>query len=268
MKFNSELKEAILLKRTINFLVEASVFKKQRKMLRCPNLGDLTGCDTLGTKIWYSNANGFHILPTWELAEVDSGYLVCVNNEMIKPIFKEAIKNNVIKELQEFHLFNGIAAYQMVKESLILLQKNSQSCYVGLEQIIKAYDNTSNFDSINNNSNNANNRNVGILTPNSPSSIKCLKNLIAAKNEGAMAILCFCVTHAGINNVSLTTNIDPNYKNLLREAIDIGVEFIAYKSSISLNEIELVAKVPLLMPQNKMLDALTSLGISKHPRIM
>ena len=101
MKFCSKLTEATLLKRSIKFLVEAALLDKQRIMLRCPNLGRLLGCDILGTKLWFSNPIGYHCLPTWELAEVDGGHLVCVNPEYILSLVLDGIKAKVITELAD-----------------------------------------------------------------------------------------------------------------------------------------------------------------------
>ena len=48
------------------------------------------------------------------------------------------------------------------------------------------------------------------------------------KAEGQRSILFFCVPHEGIKQVRVAEHIDPAYAQKLREAIQAGVEVLAY----------------------------------------
>ncbi|MGO2562344.1 MAG: DNA/RNA nuclease SfsA, partial [Pseudoalteromonas nigrifaciens] len=60
------------------------------------------------------------------------------------------------------------------------------------------------------------------------------------------AVLLFAVLHQGINQVSAAAHIDNKYAQLLNEAINQGVEVLAYKADISTNEIILKEKLPFI----------------------
>jgi sugar fermentation stimulation protein A len=51
------------------------------------------------------------------------------------------------------------------------------------------------------------------------------------------------VLHQGITQVSAAAHIDSTYAQLLSEAIEQGVEVLAYKAHISASEVTLVEKV-------------------------
>lgn len=233
MKFISYLTEATLLKRNLGFLAEIALQNKRRLMIRCPNLGQMVGCDILGTKIWYSNASGFNCLPTWELAEVDHGHLVCVNTEIIKSVFNEALKIGVIKELSGYKHMQSLSSYEIIDGPLIMLEKNDLPCCVGVEHVTLADEKGNAFfpDA----------KGVGL---------KMLDRLIDVKKDGCRAILFYAVMHTGASCVKPALHIDMRYKEKLLQAKEAGIEIVAYKSVISLNSIELVLPLPVLSSEN------------------
>mgnify|MGYP000435432077 CR=1 FL=1 len=81
------------------------------------------------------------------------------------------------------------------------------------------------------------------LFPDAPSKrgTKHLRELIAMVRQRHRAVLLFCVQHQGISRLSVATQIDPDYSQTLTEAINAGVEVIAYKTEISSAELTLVS---------------------------
>lgn len=229
MKFSSHLTEAILLKRILRFMGEVVLPNRQKIMVRCPNIGDMRGCDILGTKMWYSNAVGYHCLPTWELVEVDNGYLVCINPELMKPLIIEAIKNNIIDEVSNYSVMHAGGQYDQFRSQYLLLEKNQMQCYMGIEQVLLLSENG-----------------VGLFPATDGDGIENLHSLIQARQEGHRAVLMYCVMHTGINFLKPQTEYDSDYYKLLQQAIDIGVEVLAYRISISLEKIEITTKLPVL----------------------
>ena len=71
--------------------------------------------------------------------------------------------------------------------------------------------------------------------------LKALVELLKAVAKVSV-VLFFAVLHEGINQVSAAEHIDPKYAQLLTEAIENGVEVIAYKAKISAEEIKLQEK--------------------------
>ena len=233
MKFNGYLTEAILLKRTINFLAEVILpHNKQKLIIRCPNLDSMSGCDILGSRIWYSNATECNCLPTWELVEIDGGYLVCINKELIKPLVIEGIKKGVIDNLYDYNMLH-INTHEQSNYPSLLLESDHEKCYLLLEEIMAG-----------------NASGEGIFPETHAFGLKKLQNLINIRKEGHRAVLFFCVMHNGLMSIKSSVYTDPEYSKLLKSAIEVGVELLAYRVSISLQCIELETRLPVLFSED------------------
>jgi sugar fermentation stimulation protein A len=231
MKFSSKLTEAVLLRRlsVIRFLAEIVLPNRQKLVIRCPNTGDMRGCDILGTKVWYSKATGYHCLPTLEIIEADGGNLVCVNPELMKPLVIDALKQNLITEISGYNVLHAGGHYDQFRSQFLLLEKDQQQCYMGIEQVIVSAD-----------------HGVGVFPSNLGEGSENLRALIKAREDGHRAILLYCVMHAGISYIKTAANIDPDYANMLQQAASEGVEILAYRTHISLDSIELTTNIPVL----------------------
>ena len=77
---------------------------------------------------------------------------------------------------------------------------------------------------------------------------KHLRELINVKKAGDRAILVFCVQHTGVDRISPADNIDPVYADLLRKALEAGVEVIAYQADIDISSstIRLEKELPVI----------------------
>ncbi|MBT4963480.1 MAG: hypothetical protein HON32_04810 [Francisellaceae bacterium] len=229
MKFSSYLSEATLLRRPIRFLAEVALPSRQKLVIRCPNLGRLLSCDILGTRLWFSNPTGLHCLPTWELAEVDSGHIVGINPELVSPVFKEGVKNKSFQQLIDYDLIYDESNDRV---RLLRLENKSDVCYVGLEHVTLADDNG-----------------VGYFPESPNTSMSTLKNLIKLKRQGHEVKLCFCALHTGVKSIRVASHISSDYYKLLQIAINEGIEILAYRAIISIYNMELSVEVPILMPE-------------------
>ena len=230
MRYHSQLIEATLLKRPISFLMEVVLQSKRRIMLRCPNLGSLTGCDILGTQLWFSAPSGDHCLPTLELVEVNGGFLVGVNPEILKNLVIESVRLGYIKELSDYRVTEQDSHYDQNSIEVLVLEKDFlHQCYVCLEHVIYA------------------NEQYESLYPIVKRSIDAnLEYLILRKKQGYRAILLYCVLHAGARSLKFAENIDPDYSKKISHAIANGIELLAYNATISTQEMELKNKIPII----------------------
>ena len=229
MKFTSYLTEATLLRRPLKFLAEVALPSQQKLTVRCPNLARMLGCDILGTRVWFSNPTGLHCLPTWELAETDGGHIVGVNPELLKPLFKEGIRNKHYKNLVDFDLIYD-EAIDRVK--ILRLESKDSACYVGLEHVTLADE-----------------AGHGYFPDAQGDGIETIKHLIRLRKENENVKLCYCALHTGVNSIKPAKHISAEYNNLLQTAIKEGVEVIAYRSIISLYNMELSVPVPVMIPE-------------------
>lgn len=238
MKFTGELTEAVLLKRYDRILVDVAVSKKEIRTIYCPNNGLLKGCDSLGSRIWFSTSlNPKRKHPyVWEIVEVEGGDLVLVNNLRSHDLIIEAFEQNGIPELMGY---DEIAKDQLLDKpntivDLVLKNFNSnQNCYVMVEQVTMGDEIHRGF------------------FPDAPHtrSLKELNDLIDLKLKGHRAILFYLIQHNGIERVFPADHVDKQYGLLLREAIKVGVEICAYQISITLSEIKIDRPIQVIIPK-------------------
>lgn len=232
MKYYSQLIEATFLKRPISFLVEVVLQSKRRIMLRCPNLDPLNGCDILGTQLWFSAPHKDHFLPTLELFEVNGGFLVGINPEILLQLVMEAIRYRYIHELIDYKVVYQRTNYIQNPMPTLLLQKDFlEPCYLCLEHVINVNDQFAAVFPIN--------------TLGTRSLDANLEYLILRKKQGYRAILMYCVLHAGAKVLQFPENIQAEYHAKIIKAINQGVEILAYKAKITTEEIELINKIPI-----------------------
>ncbi|MFM8455044.1 MAG: DNA/RNA nuclease SfsA [Gammaproteobacteria bacterium] len=239
MRFKSPLTEAVLIKRMIKFLVLVALPQGKKIIVRCPNFGPLLGSDVLGSRVWFSNPlpPPVEYLHTLEIVEVDGGHLVAINPEHTRPLILEAIRQDLIPELQGYQVIhtnahpNIVQGYNLPLD--ILLKKNQEQCFMDVQLLTYA-----------------NSEGQGIFPETSGAEIQHLHRLIAIKQNGHRAILCYCVQHSGANNILLSERHDPLYHKLLKHAMLIGVEVIAYKAKITLNQMQLELPIPILLHED------------------
>ncbi len=240
MEFPSPLTQAVLLKRYKRFLAEIVINNQEHRVIYCPNMGAMTGCDILGSRVWFSRSpNTRRKFPdTWELVEVDAGYLVCVNTLNTNQLILEGIVNGVINELQGYTQILLDPPLLEDHSFDILLEKNpgiiddTEKCFVVSKGVTLGDEIHRGF------------------FPDTPTEkgVQQLKALIHAKEMGYRAVLIYCIQHTGIERVFPADHIDPKYGSTLRQAMMAGVEMMAYRLDISLSEMHLATPVEVCIP--------------------
>jgi sugar fermentation stimulation protein A len=239
VKFKSRLSEATLLKRHLRFLVEVALpgsMFSARKIIFCPSLEPLLGCDVLGSRLWYSAANPFstsHILDTWEITEIDQGHLVCINPEHTKTLVIEAVNRGVIRELHGFYFFKKTVFFGHNNAIHVLVSNHGEQAFLGIEPVTFG---------------NANG--IGFFPDSRAKDMKSLHELMAIRQAGYRAILLFCVQNTGIKSVRPASDINPAYAALLRETQSAGVELLAYRSLITIEGLDLIDSIPVILSEN------------------
>jgi sugar fermentation stimulation protein A len=76
-----------------------------------------------------------------------------------------------------------------------------------------------------------------------------LRELIGTLRKARQrAVLCFCVQRSDVHEVRPADEIDPDYGRTLRDAMEAGVEAIAYRANLSPDGVVLVERVPVVCP--------------------
>lgn len=240
MDFKTPLTEATLLRRHFRFLMEVALNNCKKKMIYCPNLGPLLGCDVLGSRIWFSCffplSKGY--LDNLELIEVDQGHLVAVDPDHAKILIMEALKSGIIHELQGYQFLPISSIWAGFNSGLeVLINPEDARCFLCIEQVIVG---------------DVQGEGAGYFPEVRYGGLLHLEELMTLRKMGHRAVLFFCVQHTGIQYVKIAEFIEPRYSKLLKEALNAGVEVLAYKANISLKEMTLMSSVPVVMPEIKM----------------
>ena len=143
---------------------------------------------------------------------------------------KEGVEQGLIEELQGYEQLNTEVKYGQENSRIDLLLANGcEQCFVEVKSVTLLVDPQTG---------------LGVF-PDAVSERgrKHLRELIAMKKQGHRAVLLFCVLHSGIRSVAPADSIDKKYADTFREALNAGVEVIAYGANISEQEITL--KTPL-----------------------
>ncbi|WP_086929721.1 DNA/RNA nuclease SfsA [Agarilytica rhodophyticola] len=232
MKFSPELLKGALVRRYKRFLADVLI-GEELLTVHCPNTGAMTNCIVEGAPCWLSDSNNpkRKYRYTWELATTSTEHLAGVNTMRANALVKEAIENGTLKELQGYASLKTEVKYGENSRVDIVLERNRESCFVEVKSVTLGFDGG-----------------LGIFPDaKSARAAKHLDELIKVKEEGDRAVLLFCVQHTGISQVSPAEKIDPVYTQKLRQAVDAGVEVIAYQADISPQEICLNHSLPVYL---------------------
>jgi sugar fermentation stimulation protein A len=234
MQFDPELKSAILIQRYKRFLADVTLDNGQITTIHCANTGAMTGCATPGDRIAYSQSNNpKRKYPySWELTYTQQGDTICVNTARANSLCVEAITLERIAELRNYEQLETEVKYgeENSRIDILLRAPQRRNCYIEVKS-------------------------VTLLDQSEPGQgyfpdavttrgQKHLRELINVVRRGDRAVLLFAILHSGIEKVSPAHHIDAKYSNLLKEAIEVGVEVLCYKAQFTNQEIKLTAAVP------------------------
>ena len=234
MKFTPALQSATLIKRYKRFLADLKTAEGEQFTAHCANTGKMTGCAEPGFNAFYSTSdNAKRKYPqSLQLTQNQFDHLICVNTAIANQVVLEALNTGAIAELVGYQTIAAEVKYGQENSRIdfLLTDEHKPHCYVEVKS-------------------------VTLLSQTEPQSgqgyfpdaktergQKHLRELIEIVQQGHRAVLFFAVLHEGINQVSAAEHIDMKYAKLLTEAIENGVEVIAYKAKISANEIQLQEK--------------------------
>lgn len=237
MEFNSKLEQVRFLRRYKRFLVDVERECGDVITVHCPNTGRMTNCMVEGSPAWILDSQNDKRKYRFglELVTTSTGDLACVNTQRANQLVLEALHAGKITELLEYRhiLTEQVYGDEGSRIDFLLTaargDESSKPCYVEVKSVTlgEAFG-------------------VGYF-PDAPSTRgqKHLRELMAMSEQGCRAVLLFCVQHTGILGVSPADHIDEVYGRLMRQAVAEGVEVLAYRSAISLDQ--MVLSEPLIV---------------------
>ncbi|QBF82356.1 DNA/RNA nuclease SfsA [Shewanella maritima] len=220
MNYSPALLEGKLIKRYKRFLADVRLADDSVITIHCPNTGSMKNCLFEGHRVWFSTSdNPKRKYPhTWELMESDQGHLIGINTGNANALAQEAIESGVITELQGYDELKREVKYgaENSRIDILLSSQEGLKCYIEVKSCTLLEGNTGYF-------------------PDAVTSRgqKHIRELVTMVQQGHRAVLLFVVQHSGISTVKPAAHIDAKYADLLKDAIEQGVEVLAYKVAMS-----------------------------------
>ncbi|MFW6081753.1 MAG: DNA/RNA nuclease SfsA [Desulfosalsimonas sp.] len=218
-----------LVKRYKRFIADISTQNLGVITAHCPNSGSMAGCSEPGRPVYFSESDnpGRRLKYTWELIEMP-GSLVGTNT---------LVPNRLVRQCAEKGIFHEFAGYDSVRAEvragtntrfdLMLEGPGLQRCYVEIKNCTLVEDGIAYF--------------PDAKTERGRNHLKELQRQVRLGHRGFMF---FLIQRMDARQFRPADRIDPAYGKELRQAVNNGVEILAYDVHIDTQGIRLRAPVP------------------------
>jgi len=195
----------------------------------------MRNCNEPGSRVWFSDSENTKrkYRHTWEVVEVAPGVRAGINTGLANKLVAEAIGAGIVKKLQGYDVLKTEQRYGNENSRIdLLLETLQKKCFVEVKNVSLGEGDRGYF----------------------PDSVtergrKHLRELMSVVGQGDRAVLFFCVQHTGVIDVRPADHIDHKYGETLRQAVESGVEVMAWQAHICDTEIALVKELPVVLDQ-------------------
>ena len=155
---------------------------------------------------------------TLELVTTKAGNLAGINSALANKIVQDGIRSGTIDGLSQYPIMRTEVRYGEENSRIdILLEDSDKTCFVEVKNVTL-------------------DMGGGLaLFPDSVTSrgTKHLRELMRVLTLGYRAVLFFCVQINGIDRLGMASNIDAEYVRTLYQAIDEGLEVVAWQCQLT-----------------------------------
>ena len=232
------LVHARLIRRYKRFLADVRLDNGEAITVHCPNTGSMKNCVEENAEIWlsYSDNSKRKYRYTWEYMMTSRGHHIGINAGNANKLVQSAIRDDLVEPLTGYETIRPEVKYgdENSRIDLLLQDGKKPDCYVEVKSVTLLEDPPSSG--------------IGYF-PDAVSErgAKHLRELMKMSQSDARSVLFFCVQHTGIQEVRPADHIDREYGKLLREALDSGVEVLAYKVRKSNKGFRLWRNLPVIV---------------------
>ena len=230
MKFTKTLIKGKLIKRYKRFFADVKL-DKEIVTAHCPNTGSMQGLLDEGNEVFISKNDDpkRKLKYTLEIIKVKKN-LVGINTHFANKIARHGLTNNLITEVSNNDTIKSEVFFDKETRFDFLVEKNNQKIFVEVKNVTLFRDEKiAEFPD-------------SITTRGS----KHLKTLITAINKGYKSYLLFLVQIQSVENFKIAEDIDAEYYTNYLLAKKAGVNFLAYRCSISDKRIYIEKKLKII----------------------
>ena len=230
MEFTKSLIKGKLIKRYKRFFVDVKL-NKQKVTAHCPNTGSMKGLLEDGNEVYLSKNDDpkRKLKYTLEIIKAKNN-LVGVNTHFANKIVGHALSNNLIDELKNNEKIKPEVFFTKETRFDFLVEKNKKKSFIEVKNVTLFRDKkTAEFPD-------------AITSRGS----KHLLTLVDAIKKGYKSYLIFLVQVQNMENFKIAKDIDPDYYKNYLIAKKAGVNFLAYRCSISSKKIFIKKKLNII----------------------
>jgi sugar fermentation stimulation protein A len=224
-----------LIRRYKRFLADVRLDDGRLVTATCPNTGSMLGLNAPGSVVWLSQSDSpTRKYPfTWELVEADLGAgpaLVGINTGHPNKLVAEALAARRIKALAGYPTLRREVKYGRNSRIDLLLEDAERGlCYVEIKNVHLS-------------------RRHGLAEfPDSVTArgVKHLAEMSDMVRQGHRAVMVFLIQRAEATRLALARDIDPGYGAAFDKARAAGVETIALRCRVGIDEIAVDRPIPI-----------------------
>jgi len=179
--------------------------------------------------MWLAPVDSSHRKTAFDLALVQMETDLCsADSRLPNFLLEEAIQGELIQDFTGYIDIRREVSYEDSRFDLFLKNKESQ-CFIETKSVTLVEDRVA-------------------LFPDAPTSrgTKHVNGLIRAKQEGYRSAVVFIVQREDVDKCRIQEESDPDFYYALRDAMQYGVEVYAYSCRVSLSDIEITKRIPLV----------------------
>lgn len=245
MKFTPVLECGVLVRRYKRFLADVTRADGSTLTLHCPNTGAMTGCNTPGSRVWFSRSDNpkrkyphtleiiepLELVPSVDEAAGEPGARVGINSGKANVLVDEAIRAGVIAELLEPRELRREVAVpdESGRFDFGFVDAAGAAGFVEVKSVtLHVGDGVGAFpDAV------------------SERALRHVQALARRAQAGERALLLFCAQHTAIRSVRCAHEIYPEYAEAVAVAAASGVEVLAYGCEVAPEQIRIMTKLPV-----------------------
>ncbi len=224
-----KLVQGILIRRYKRFMVDVKLKNGHMITAHCPNTGSMRACCEPGRPAYLSrHSSPARRLPyTFELIEMPAS-LVGVNTAVPNRLVREAIQDGAIQSLSGYDSVRAEVPYgDNSRIDLLLDSRQRGRCFVEIKNCTLVEQGIASFpDAV------------------TARGLKHLRELQQQVQEGHRCVIFYLIQRTDARLFKPADDIDPAYGKALRNAVQYGVEIMAWDVMIDLEKIELHRSVP------------------------
>ena len=227
MNFENKLISGIFIKRYKRFFVDVQIENKL-VTAHCPNTGSMLGLLNEGNKVWLTKSDNPNRKLKYTLQIIENNKSkVGVNTHLTNKIVLNALENNLIKEFNKDIKIKPEVRFGESTRFDFLISKKNYKAFIEVKNVtLKRKPKIAEFpDAI------------------TSRGAKHINELIKASKKGYKIYIAFIIQREDCNQLSIASDIDPEYSQILSKAIRNKLKVLCYDCKFSSKGIKLNKKI-------------------------